>query len=241
MDSYATTSTASEGQSTSPTEVDDADRLKAMGSEYDNLQASPMSMGSEGGDIDEDIIDELRLDPGDKLGLRDTLRQSFRGLKIETAERSLHHHSSASHTGSHHHAHHPDSSHRHPHHVHHLRHHLHRARAPQGPAPIIANPAKQDDQPNLSREDSMIMAADPPPPPQGPREQGEIEITDSPISETAGGDDGFPITDSPVSANPSEAGDDDGIQITDSPVSDAPDTLEDQGEPVMIMDSPTSL
>lgn len=141
MDSYATTSTVSEGasNSTSATEidVDDADRQKALGLIYDDphpRSQSPLSLTGESDLELDEVIDDLKLDPTapDSPGLRETLRQGLKGLRIESrsASGSIRHHSALN--SHHHHAHHPESTHRHPHHIHHLRHHLRSRRSERG-------------------------------------------------------------------------------------------------------------
>lgn len=59
---------------------------------------------------------DLPLDQQDNPGVRATLRESLRRLRVET---DLHHHSR--------HTHHQDSTHRHVHHIHHLKHHIRRS------------------------------------------------------------------------------------------------------------------
>lgn len=286
MDSYATTSTVSEDTSTSATEidVDDADRQKAMGLEYDKppRSQSPTSMTADGSesDLDDHLIDGLNLDSHGRIdspGLRETLRQGLKGLRIESSrsgERTgtgsrIHHHSSDAH--SHHHAHHPDSTHRHPHHVHHLRHHLRRSKrgdkgGDDGDVPENVLP-KQHHPPSTSaiktgknaQQSKPVISVEtgsstkPSTSTKDEKRQGEdegCEITDSPIDATATGDD-YEITDSPVEDDgidsiqivdsPVDESKDQGIEITDSPTSDHGDLPDNQGAPITLMDSPSSL
>jgi hypothetical protein len=93
MDSYVSNTS----DDTSATDVDE-DRLKG-------LTSSP------------DFSDnEIPVEQQDTPGVRATLRESLRRLKVET---DLHHHSR--------HTHHQDSTHRHVHHIHHLKHHIRRS------------------------------------------------------------------------------------------------------------------
>lgn len=100
MDSYISTTS----DDTTPTELDDAERLKSI------------MAGTESPEDLSGIDDDLPLDRQDAPGVRATLRESLRKLKLET---DVHHHSR--------HTHHPESTHRHVHHLHHLKHHLRRS------------------------------------------------------------------------------------------------------------------
>jgi hypothetical protein len=100
MDSYISTTS----DDTTPTELDDAERLKSI------------MAGTESPEDLSGIDDDLPLDRQDTPGVRATLRESLRKLKLET---DVHHHSR--------HTHHPESTHRHVHHIHHLKHHLRRS------------------------------------------------------------------------------------------------------------------
>lgn len=260
MDSYATTSTVSEGTSTSPTEISDADRLKAG-----DVQ-SPLSI-SGGSEMDDELIDDLKLDPSvDSPGLRETLRQGLRDLKIETSQ--LHHRPSL--TRLHRHVDRPDSTHRHTHHIHRLKHHIHRHRrrdveesTESSASDSDATPAQRrvragkpsighstGDQHSSSRVgDESPNAPDVASYPShdeveitdSPVEENEVQITDSPVE-----DDGkIQITDSPIDGDDFEITDspveDAEFQITDSPVPDRPDAENGIHEPVTIMESPTAL
>ena len=132
MDSYASNTT-----SATEIDVDDADRQKALGLIYDDPHArsqSPLSLTGESDLELDEVIEDLKLDPTapDSPGLRETLRQGLKGLRIETrsASGSIRHHSALN--SHHHHAHHPESTHRHPHHIHHLRHHIRSRRSRRG-------------------------------------------------------------------------------------------------------------
>ena len=343
MDSYATTSTVSEGTSSATEiDVDDADRQKALGAAYDDSapqSQSPLSLSGVS-DLDDDIIEDLKLDPRapDSPGLRETLRQGLKGLRIEsrTASGSIRHHSVLN--SHHHHEHHPDSTHRHVHHLHHLKHHIRsrRSRRAAEGDPVeregaeeqrgggdggipdlgLGSPSRHKrgegsrhkpssqigGEPKSSKSSTRAKVLEawrdskypkeksskqtPKQRPQlgivtSPRARtprpthkqiqpdkglpvsdadggggddgggdGRYELTASPVEE--GDDGGYELTASPTSASdpnegvqlvdsPIDTDDDDGIQLTQSPDSDEPDEVEEKGEPIVLMDSPSSI
>jgi hypothetical protein len=252
MDSYLSTS-----DDTNPTELDE----KGI--------ASPEDIGT----------DE---EGQDTPGVRATLRESLRRLRVET---DLHHHTSTSHA----HTHHPESTHRHVHHIHHLKHHLRRsgdvirgrdsageeqtqARAlvdspgstgseaegsdlkaataglrltdsptvdepqlmdgPEGPeeSEDVSSPGQMESPGEMDNQELFDSPMD------SPRVMDEPELVASPTSDSPKRMNSPGLVDSPVSSSSLPP-----PKITDSPLSDDPDTAELSNEPVMIMESPTSV
>ena len=212
MDSYISNTS----DDTSATDIDE-DKLKGIST------SSP------------DVSDnDIPVDLQDTPGVRATLRESLRRLRVET---DLHHHSR--------HTHHQDSTHRHVHHIHHLKHHIRRSgdlirgmdsrgieRTLKAKGMITDSPVS---------EDPVVMSGDLT---DTGSSEATIKMADLAVKEDANVDSIEP-TDSPTPMDSPEPVDSpelmDSPGIVDSPLDEEPTLVDSPSASPTIMDSPTGL
>ena len=212
MDSYISNTS----DDTSATDIDE-DKLKGIST------SSP------------DVSDnDIPVDLQDTPGVRATLRESLRRLRVET---DLHHHSR--------HTHHQDSTHRHVHHIHHLKHHIRRSgdlirgmdsrgieRTLKAKGMITDSPVSED--PVVMSGDLMDTGSS----------EATIKMADLAVKEIANVDLIEPTNsptpmDSPEPVDSPELMDSPGI--VDSPLDEEPTLVDSPSASPTIMDSPTGL
>jgi len=182
-----------------------------------------------------DVSDnDIPVDLQDTPGVRATLRESLRRLRVET---DLHHHSR--------HTHHQDSTHRHVHHIHHLKHHIRRSgdlirgmdsrgieRTLKAKGMITDSPVS---------EDPVVMSGDLT---DTGSSEATIKMADLAVKEDANVDSIEP-TDSPTPMDSPEPVDSpelmDSPGIVDSPLDEEPTLVDSPSASPTIMDSPTGL
>ena len=182
-----------------------------------------------------DVSDnDIPVDLQDTPGVRATLRESLRRLRVET---DLHHHSR--------HTHHQDSTHRHVHHIHHLKHHIRRSgdlirgmdsrgieRTLKAKGMITDSPVS---------EDPIVMSGDLT---DTGSSEATIKMADLAVKEDANVDSIEP-TDSPTPMDSPEPVDSpelmDSPGIVDSPLDEEPTLVDSPSASPTIMDSPTGL
>jgi len=182
-----------------------------------------------------DVSDnDIPVDLQDTPGVRATLRESLRRLRVET---DLHHHSR--------HTHHQDSTHRHVHHIHHLKHHIRRSgdlirgmdsrgieRTLKAKGMITDSPVS---------EDPVVMSGDLT---DTGSSEATIKMADLAVKEDANVDSIEP-TDSPTPMDSPEPVDSpelmDSPAIVDSPLDEEPTLVDSPSASPTIMDSPTGL